>query len=78
MKMSESDTWTDKRERRVFAACVTERVFSSEYLSLEVLLRFLEKKTRRVSSIGWKTMRAISEPMKKSLICPYSSRRRTQ
>ena len=29
MKMSESDTWTDKRERRVSAACVTERVFSS-------------------------------------------------
>ena len=62
--MSESDTWTDRRERKVFAACVTERVFSSGSLSLEVLLRILEKKTRRVSSSGWKTMRAISEPKK--------------
>ena len=61
--MSESDSWTDRRERRVLAACVTERVFSAESLSSEVLLRILEKKTRRVSSIGWKTMRTISEPM---------------
>ena len=37
--MSESDTWTDRRERRVFAARVTEGVFSSGSLSLEVLLR---------------------------------------
>ena len=61
--MSESDTWTDRRERRASAACATERVFSSGSLPLEVSLRILEKKTRRVSSIGWKTMRAISEPM---------------
>ena len=60
--MIESDVWIDKRERKVLAALVIERVFFSESLSL-VLLRIPEKKTLRVSSIGWKTMRAMSEPM---------------
>ena len=59
-KINENDVWIASKDRSVTDVCFKA---SSFVLPLSLVTeRVFEKNTRRVSSIGWNTMRAMREP----------------